>query len=815
MWKKINDFINSSPKNRVLYPITLIISVMFLAFNMISVARSAIINKQSVNKLMSSYLNVVSEQSDSVVSENEIVLRQVASEEFVKDYLNGLSKGNEVLSDAEMGRKLAHFSSLSSQATLCWIASDSTGHYVLSDSTGRNLDIPSQPWYSAILINPAEQYVWISAPDEGMNASNIITLVTAIKDNGNVIGYVGLEIHERELNACINRDFGASGVYSAVIASNGEYILKDKSEKFDTIFAERNLRSIVDKSKRSGNSIVSDEYSLGFSGKIIEQYVTSGETGWISIILCDTSASGLNYSEIALQELVVVLCFCFLVVLLITSRIKNEFERLDNIFDNFKRLADNKELVIPKEYVEETGAYAEVNASMKKLSESIKASQKELYQLKNYDILTGLPSINVLREQATELARKCDKDNSRFALVFIDIDHFGWVNENHGHTIGDECIKQFSITLSKAIEQYGVPARLIGDEFIFLIEFRENVDFVTRTIARLKKEFKKPLKVCGEDFYIKFSTGISIYPDDERNFDLLLRYGNTALNQAKERECGKTQFFTEKLLNITRTRNDISNKLSGALARGEITLAYQPIISTLSKDIHGFEVLVRWQNKDLGSVPPSEFIPVAEESGSIIPIGTWIFENACRFHKQLCEEYKKDMVCSINVSPQQLLQPDFMDNVDRVLKITKIRPSLLQIEITETVMIEIFETANDVLEKIHDLGIGIALDDFGTGYSSLSYLKSFPISCLKIDKCFVDEVYNNKRDYAITDSIIDLVHNLDISTVAEGVETAGQWTSLTSMTCDYIQGYLVSKPMTDTQALDFVRKYDQFHKPEL
>ena len=317
-----------------------------------------------------------------------------------------------------------------------------------------------------------------------------------------------------------------------------------------------------------------------------------------------------------------------------------------------------------------------------------------------------------------------------------------------------------------------------------------------------------------QEIFVKFSVGVSVYPDDDSSADMLLRDAELALHRAKENGKDRIFFYSNTAEKNSLSKAAIANQITSALKANEMHLCYQPIISADSRDIHGFEVLLRWDSLEFGKISPADFIGVAEESGEIVRIGTWIFESACRFLKQICDNYRDDIIMSINVSPIQLRRSDYLEHVKRVIEITQVNPANIQIEITESFLIDFLDSDNGVIREINDMGIAIALDDFGTGYSSLNYLKNLPVKCLKIDKSFVDEINNDTRDYAITDSIIDLVHSLGIKTVAEGIETVGQYKLLREMKCDYIQGYLMSKPLDESDAIAFVENYEAQFKPD-
>ena len=399
--------------------------------------------------------------------------------------------------------------------------------------------------------------------------------------------------------------------------------------------------------------------------------------------------------------------------------------------------------------------------------------------------------------------------------MFVDIDNFKWLNETLGHNFGDAVLCSFADIMKEQLPSELSIFRFSGDEFIILKEFDTDYSEVNAIIEKLHNCFNKPLEILNDKIYIKFSIGISIYPNDDLTPDLLLRDAEMALHRAKENGKDRVAFYTNaSRKNSLLSKAAIARSLNEALEKGELSLHYQPIISADTCDIHGFEVLLRWISPEFGVVSPTEFINVAEESGAIVQIGTWIFESACRTLTKINETLNPNVIMSINVSPVQLRRDDYIDHVKRVIEITHVDPKNIQLEITESTLIDFTDSKSSVINEINELGIALALDDFGTGYSSLNYLKNFPIKCLKIDKSFIDEINNNQRDYAITDSIIDLVHNLGIKTVAEGIETVGQYKFLAKMKCDYIQGFLMSKPLEEADAIEFVEKYDALHKPD-
>ena len=457
-----------------------------------------------------------------------------------------------------------------------------------------------------------------------------------------------------------------------------------------------------------------------------------------------------------------------------------------------------------------TEAQTEAARSVDDMAQSLQYKNAIIDDYVNLDTLTGLKNRVKMYEAIDDLIVSRDYSQPQFALAFIDIDNFRWINETLGHKYGDEVLKVFAQRLKSV---YSRIYRFSSDMFVALIEIKDDSSIVDRLSQEMSAQLVKPVEVYTSKLYVKCSEGVAIYPDDAQTPDALLRNADIALSRAKERGKNRLSYYSTALRKMVINKAAIAQNLTKALEKGEFYLNYQPIISTADNSIHGFEVLLRWESEELGYVPPSHFVQIAEETGDIVNIGAWIFETGCRFLKRV-NEYNKDIIMSINVSPIQMRKHDYMEHVRRVLDITKVNTANVQVEITESSLIDFMERGDNVIKEINSLGIALALDDFGTGYSSLNYLKNFPIKCLKVDKSFVDEIDRRGKDYAITGSIVDMVHGLGIKTVAEGVETIAQYNSIVNMKCDYIQGFLMSKPMDEEAALEFVKMYDIMHKPD-
>lgn len=706
-----------------------------------------------------------------------------------------------------------------------WIISENdkvlvSGGGVFSDEN--ELRLGELYWHNDISLRGLKGRCYCTAVEKSLVVpeKEVISIICPVISQENIIGYVGMEIDSEGISKILERYALSSSCYPIITCNYGSIVYSPKSEEFRSNFDidSAPLLNILVQASSFEDGIDSFSDGEGFNSKVYYYVDKTVVPNWNVIILFDMYTKDGGIYVFCLGVIAVLACLLSLVLVFVNSKIKRELSLLPQITRSVDDIySDNG-----KTHIDTSDAAAnellETAQKLNKIGEEM-ASKNELIQsYSENDTITGIPNRTMLYKYIDSIIKRNKSDesvsNGRFAIMFVDLDNFKWMNENLGHNFGDEVLRTFASMLSSALSKTGRVFRFSGDEFIVVVEFGEDYQKIYRVIDHMQTAFSKQIKVMSDNIYIKFSVGVSIYPDDDDSVDMLLRAADLALHKAKENGKDRVSFYTNaaKLQNYSKAA--ISHQVSEAIRNGELYLNYQPIISSTTYDIHGFEVLVRWDSPIFGNIPTQEFINVAEETGDIVQIGMWVFENACRFLRYLCDNYRDDIIMSINVSPVQLKRADFIESIRHVIDITQLNTRNIQIEITESTLIDFLDNDNSVINELNEMGIALALDDFGTGYSSLNYLKNLPIKCLKIDKSFVDEINNNKRDQAITDSIIDLVHSLGIKTVAEGIETVGQYNFLREIKCDYIQGFLMSKPLNEEDAMEFVEHYDDLHKPD-
>ncbi len=429
----------------------------------------------------------------------------------------------------------------------------------------------------------------------------------------------------------------------------------------------------------------------------------------------------------------------------------------------------------------------------------LKAAEKQIYHQAFYDTLTNLPNRTLFMDHLNmALKRRKRSDQYHFAVIYLDIDRFKNVNDSLGHIAGDQLLLLFSKRIEKCLRDIDTLARFGGDEFVILLEDIDKPDSAIQISDRIIEALNKPFNLNGHDVFTTASLGIVLNTETYDNPENIIRDADAAMYYAKERGKARYELFDYTLHEKIQYLFELESDLRKAVEGDELELYYQPIVSVKTGDLIGFEALVRWNHPRHGLIMPSDFIPIAEETGLIIPIGRWILREACMQMKTWQENSTEisNFFMSVNISGKQLPTPGLVEEVRDILSESKISPSQLKLEITESVVMEDTQLAIDVLTRLKDLGLQIVIDDFGTGYSSLSYLQQLPIDALKVDRSFVmpmrKEIVENRQ---IVEAIITLAHRLGINVIAEGVETDEQRLILSDMKCHSAQGYYFSKPM--------------------
>ncbi|MGB8339272.1 MAG: EAL domain-containing protein [Burkholderiales bacterium] len=441
------------------------------------------------------------------------------------------------------------------------------------------------------------------------------------------------------------------------------------------------------------------------------------------------------------------------------------------------------------------GALAAAALMLKGMRRTLTKAEHDLNFLAMFDPVTNLPNRNALSARITQAISRAERVNTGLAVLFLDLDNFKIINDTLGHDAGDQLLHQVALRLTTALRGSDSVFRLGGDEFTVLIEDMPESAAVGVIAKNLITALQLPFNVKNHDVYVTTSIGISHYPEDSHHFKTLLKNADTAMYHAKSRGKNNFQFFSSDMNSRALKRLEVESSLRRALENNEFEVYYQPQVDQRNREVVCMEALIRWRHPERGLVSPAEFIPIAEETGLIILIGAWILKQSCL----QCHEWHlsgfPNLKIAVNLSGKQFNQENLTGQIAQILMETKLDPSYLELEITESAIMETSNHAINILQQLRDMGLSLSIDDFGTGYSSMNYLKRFPISKLKIDRSFVMDIPGDTEDGAITEAIIALAKALNIAVVAEGVETAEQADFLLKRQCNLVQGFYYSKPM--------------------
>lgn len=613
--------------------------------------------------------------------------------------------------------------------------------------------------------------------------------------------------------------------FGILLDNNGTIIHHRDSALIGTTVNSDMLSNLVN-NYYNGSLNPNGYFELTYNGiKQAYGYSIIPELNWVMLIKQDVSEIR-AVTEIMLGILIFI-CIILLILITIAANIlaKRYTEPIISLRDAMRTAADGNLNV--QSNIKSRNELGELSKNFNKMIHIIKTNYEDLSSMheellsneeqlrSNYDhieflayhdTLTSLPNKLAFLNYMNAVLTSDISSRQKHAIFFIDLDNFKTVNDTLGHEYGDTLLVMTSQRLSSFLSDRGTLARAGGDEFLIFIEniaTEEEAETIASDIIDL---FSNPLKLNDEIVHVSMSIGIAIYPYNGATSNTLIKNADIAMYKSKDTGKSKYTLFNSKMEEELNRNAIIVDILRGAIDNNEVYVQYQPQLSLQTNEVVGYEALMRIKSERLGNLLPTEFIPIAEETGLIIELSTWLIRKACNFNKHLLDQGLGPCTVSINISSVQLNQPNFVDLLSSILKETGLPPQYLEIEITESTLVSSIQDTTELLTSLQDLGVKISLDDFGTGYSSLNYLTKLPINTLKIDKSFIDNICTNVKDAYIAETIIRLAHKLNIQVVAEGVEDSNQLQLLKQQQCDIIQGFIFSAPLHPPALIDIIQE---------
>ena len=507
---------------------------------------------------------------------------------------------------------------------------------------------------------------------------------------------------------------------------------------------------------------------------------------------------------------VVILCLLYGVLFFIVRHADGVIRRQYRERELAEAALRDAQTTLERRVAERTAELARANGGLEMEIAERRMADQRVVHMAHHDVLTGLPNRTLLTDRVDQAITRAHRSASKLALLFLDLDRFKNVNDSLGHAVGDQLLQAVSTRLTACLREEDTAARLGGDEFIISLPDVADASEAARVAARILADLAKPFSVCGHQLPAEASIGIALYPDDGDSAQTLMRNADTAMYHAKESGRANYQFFSSQMNERVSRRLSTETSLRRALEHGEFTLHYQPLIELATGRIDGAEALARWPQPDHRLVSPAEFIPVAEDTGLIVPLGEWVLREACG-QAQAWQARQPGLRIAVNLSARQFRQKNLIGMIEQALCDTGLAPALLELELTEGMLMHHAEDTVRTLARLDEMGVRLAIDDFGTGYSSLSYLKRFPIHTLKIDRSFVQDLSTDPDDAAIVTAIVAMARGLNLNVTAEGVETEAQAAFLRSLSCDLAQGFHFGRPMP---AADFALRLGAAASPQ-
>lgn len=649
--------------------------------------------------------------------------------------------------------------------------------------------------------NPTREAQWTLPLFDFVMSKSVVSVVYPLDINGEWIGTFGQDIYLSSLAMLLDSaGHRYQGAHHILLDKNGQLIpggpwqeqLEVQLPVFEAVLEQKGRNNMLEMSLSDGPSVLSEIEIKGTQYQIIGTIIQP--MGWTYLNLIPTEEIVAPLREMLTRLILIITLMVILISILINTSVRRMIAKpVQKLVERTRMLAEGKKA----EPVVSWGSneLTELGNALDNMYEKLDDDKKQISFLAKHDELTELPNRNLLGDRLAVAITNAKRLKSKVAILFIDLDQFKVVNDSFGHQLGDKLFKIVADRLSSLLRQEETLSRFGGDEFVVVLPHISGEVNVSDKAEKLLSVIQQPYYLDGIELNLSASIGISLYPDDSKYSEELIQYADTAMYESKTLGRNTYQFYTAQIREKVLRKHTVEEALRKALADNQFELFYQPKVDLKTKKVFGMEALLRWKHPEMGMVSPVEFIPLAEETGLIVDIGDWVLEQACRDAKCWNSEFPWVTNMAINLSARQFNQENFIEKVGGILNKTGVNHSLIELEITESMLMENVDKAVKTLAELRGLGLSISIDDFGTGYSSLSYLKHLPADVLKIDRSFIQDITTNSADKAIIRSILALADNLHLKVVAEGIENVDQDNALTGMNCDYAQGYYFSRPL--------------------